>query len=299
MQSHFSRVGSTVGSKIGKMTISTTASARAHYRDQVEAQLKANQESLDNLTHTGSQVTFEIDPPETPKPNPDLKVFFFDIDNCLYKRSTRIHDLMQVSIHEYFKNELNIDDDEAWKLHHTYYREYGLAIRGLVMHHDIDALEYNRMVDDALPLQRILKPDAGLRSMLSRLKESGAVDKLWLFTNAYKTHGIRCVRLLGIADMFDGITYCDYSQKDNLVCKPDPAAFQRAKAQSGLGDYKNAYFVDDSGSNVKTGISLGIKKCVHLIEDEVDPNLGQTPAGSIVIRNIEDLPKAIPELFQR
>ena len=90
---------------------------------------------------------------------------------------------------------------------------------------------------------------------------------------------------------------CDYAQKDNLICKPDPAAFERAKVQSGLGDYANAWFVDDSGSNIETGLALGMKKCIHLIEEEVDNDLGETPDGSIIVRSIEELPQAVPELF--
>ncbi|SCW02914.1 LAFE_0F17062g1_1 [Lachancea fermentati] len=281
-----------------KMTISVTSSAQNLYRQRVQDQLRANKESLDALSHEGSQVTFDVDSSTEPVPDANLKVFFFDIDNCLYKRSTRIHDLMQVSIHDYFKNELDLDDAEARRLHYKYYREYGLAIRGLVMHHDINALEYNEMVDDALPLQDILKPDLELRAMLKKLKSCSKVDKLWLFTNAYKNHGIRCVRLLGIADLFDGITYCDYAQKDTLICKPDPKAFERAKRQSGLGDYANSWFVDDSGNNIKTGLSLGMRKCIHLVEDEVDTDLGKTPKGCAIIRKIENLPEVVPELFE-
>lgn len=279
------------------MTIATTPAAELKYRKQVESQIRANQDNLNLLTHEGSQIVFEIDPKETPVPDPNLKVFFFDIDNCLYKRSTRIHDMMQVSIHEYFMNELEMNAEDAYKLNSTYYREYGLAIRGLVMHHQIRALEYNEMVDDALPLQDILKPDNELREMLKKLKEAKKIDKLWLFTNAYKNHGIRVIRLLGIADLFDGITYCDYAQEDTLICKPDPRAFEKARIQSGLGDYQNAWFVDDSGNNIKTGLELGMRKCVHLVEHEVDFNLGATPKGSVVINDITDLPKAVPELF--
>lgn len=268
------------------------------YKEEVRKQLKINKEHLESLTHPGSQLGFEING-DVPTPDPDMKVFFFDIDNCLYQRSTRIHDLMQESIREYFKSQLSLDDDEAQRLQSTYYREYGLAIRGLVMFHGINAMEYNRMVDDALPLQNILKPDLDLREMLQRLRQSGAVDKLWLFTNAYKNHGIRCVKLLGIADLFDGITYCDYAQHDTLICKPDVRAYEKAKLESGLGDYRNSWFVDDSGNNIKKGQELGMRKCVHLVEDCVDEILGKTPAGSVVIKQITDLPKAVPELFKK
>lgn len=279
-----------------RMTISTDY--QSAYQERVRKQLQVNQEHLDSLKHPGCQVTFGVDSPETPIPDPDLKVFFFDIDNCLYKRSTRIHDLMQQSIHDYFKIQLSVDDEEAHRLRSTYYREYGLAIRGLTLFHGINAMEYNRMVDDALPLQTILKPDLALREMLLKLRQSGKVDKLWLFTNAYKNHGLRCVRLLGIADLFDGITYCDYAKRD-LICKPDVRAFDRAKMQSGLGSFENSWFVDDSGSNINKGIEIGMKKCVHLVEDEVDEILGKTPAGSLVIRDITDLPQAVPELFSK
>lgn len=280
----------------GPMTIAKDY--QAEYKDKVSRQLQLNIEHLESLTHPGSQLGFKVDA-DIPSPDPELKVFFFDIDNCLYRRSTRIHDLMQESIREYFKSQLSLNDADAQRLQSTYYKEYGLAIRGLVMFHGINAMEYNRMVDDALPLQNILKPDLELRKMLLRLKESGTVDKLWLFTNAYKNHGVRCVKLLGIADLFDGITYCDYSQQDTLICKPDERSFEKAKRESGLGDYRNSWFVDDSGNNINKGMELGMRKCIHLVEDSVDEILGKTPAGSIVIRDITDLPHAVPELFTK
>ncbi|GMG40055.1 unnamed protein product [Ambrosiozyma monospora] len=107
-----------------------------------------------------------------PAPPTDGKVFFFDIDNCLYKRSTKIHDLMQLYIHRFFKKHLQLNDEEAHELHLKYYREYGLAIEGLVRLNKINALEYNKVVDDALPLDEILMPNPNLRLMLQRLKTS-------------------------------------------------------------------------------------------------------------------------------
>ena len=125
------------------------------YQQQVARQIKINQEHLESLSHPGSKITFPIDQPSS-KLQPGEKVFFFDIDNCLYKSSTKIHDLMQVSIEQYFQNKLNLSPNEARKLNHTYYKQYGLAIRGLVMYHGVNALEYNSLVDDSLPLQNIL-----------------------------------------------------------------------------------------------------------------------------------------------
>ncbi|KKA18659.1 Uncharacterized protein T310_7379 [Rasamsonia emersonii CBS 393.64] len=110
-------------------------------------------------------------------------------------------------------------------LHRKYYREYGLAIQGLTRHHKIDPLQFNREVDDALPLDDILKPDPKLRKLLEDIDRTKV--KLWLLTNAYVTHAKRVVRLLGVDDLFEGITYCDYSQPQ-LVCMHRPGDGRRS-----------------------------------------------------------------------
>lgn len=69
-------------------------------------------------------------------------------------------------------------------------------------HHKIDPLEYNRKVDDALPLSDVIHPDPALRSLIQEIDTSKV--KLWLFTNAYVTHGERVTRMLGVDDLFSG-----------------------------------------------------------------------------------------------
>jgi len=70
----------------------------------------------------------------------------------LYPQSYKIHKIMGKLIDEYFQNHLQLTWDEAVELHNRYYKDYGLALVGLLRHHKIDALEYNSKVDDALPL---------------------------------------------------------------------------------------------------------------------------------------------------
>ncbi|KAK1520698.1 pyrimidine 5'-nucleotidase [Colletotrichum costaricense] len=167
-------------------------------------------------------------------------VFFFDIDNCLYSRSHRIHNLMAKLIEQYFETHLSLGEEEASRLTREYYKAYGLAIEGLVRHHEIDPLDFNAKVDDALPLDDILKPDADLRALLEDIDTNKV--KLWLFTNAYINHGKRVVRLLGIDDLFDGLTYCDYAQYP-FVCKPAKEMFRRAMEQAGVENPGDCYFV--------------------------------------------------------
>lgn len=226
----------------------------------------------------------------------DRYVFFFDIDNCLYPQSSRIHQLMQKYIHDYFVNHLSLDDYSAEKLHQQYYKDYGLALEGLVRFHNIKALEYNKEVDDALPLEHILRPDPALRLMLQSIDRT-KVKKLWLFTNAYKNHGNRCVKLLGIDDLFDGITYCDYGQVP-LICKPKAEMFDKVMKEAGVPFHRKdrCLYVDDSALNVEAAIKYGwTSGSVQYVDS--DQALPKTPAGTHVIRSILDLPIIFPEIF--
>jgi pyrimidine and pyridine-specific 5'-nucleotidase len=152
----------------------------------------------------------------------------------------KVHDLMTELIDLYFMKHLELSREDAFKLHQEYYKNYGLAIEGIVRHHRIDPLEYNRQVDDALPLESIIFPDPNLRKLLEDIDKSKV--KLWLFTNAYVNHGQRVVRLLKVDDLFEGITFCDYG-KTPIICKPHLQMFEKAMKEANVKDMKDCYFV--------------------------------------------------------
>ncbi|KAH8794927.1 HAD-like domain-containing protein [Hyaloscypha finlandica] len=219
-------------------------------------------------------------------------VFFFDIDNCLYPKSKRVHDHMSELIDQYFIKHLELSREDAYKLHQEYYKTYGLAIEGLVRHHKIDPLEYNRQVDDALPLESIIFPDPALRKLLQDIDKSRV--KLWLFTNAYVTHGQRVVRLLKVDDLFEGMTFCDYAQ-DTMICKPHPEMFAKAMREAKVKEMKDCYFVDDSFLNCKKAEELGWSTA-HLVE-EGEP-VPAVKACKNQIRHLEELRVLFPQLFK-
>ncbi|GEQ68150.1 hypothetical protein JCM33374_g1817 [Metschnikowia sp. JCM 33374] len=177
---------------------------------------------------------------------------------------------MQVKIHKYFKDELALSDEDAHNLHINYYRTYGLALEGLVRNHKVDALEYNRKVDDSLDLKSVLSYNPELRQMLLRIKNSGQFDMLWLVTNAYKNHALRVVSFLGLGDLFDGLTFCDYSSSP-IVCKPMKQFYFNCFRTIGIdGDsasqVSRLYFVDDSEINCKAAHELGFGRVFHYVE---------------------------------
>lgn len=157
---------------------------------------------------------------------------------------TKILHVMSDLIDEYFVTHLALSKQDAADLHQKYYREYGLAIEGLVRHHTVDPLDFNAKVDDAVSLENILKPDAQLQKLLSDIDTSKV--KLWLFTNAYVNHGKRVVKLLGVEQFFGGLTYCDYGAPDlKLVAKPHKDMFKKAMREAGVNDVKDCYFVGE------------------------------------------------------
>jgi pyrimidine and pyridine-specific 5'-nucleotidase len=220
-------------------------------------------------------------------------VFFFDIDNCLYPKSTKVHDHMARLINEFVVNHLSLTTEDAYLLHQRYYKDYGLAIEGLSRHHKIDPMVFNREVDDALPLDELLKPNPDLRQLIQRFDTSKV--KLWLFTNAHITHGHRVVKLLGIEDLFEGITYCDYNEK-RLVPKPLPAMFDKAEREAQISDHSNIYYVDDSWLNCKESYARGWINSVHLVEPQVP--MPEEKACKHVISSLDQLLDLFPELLK-
>ncbi|KAJ9605562.1 putative suppressor of disruption of TFIIS [Cladophialophora chaetospira] len=219
-------------------------------------------------------------------------IFFFDIDNCLYAKSKKVHDHMARLINKYFITHLDISTEEATFLHQKYYKDYGLAIEGLTRFHKIDPLDFNREVDDALPLDELLTPHAETREMLERFDKSKV--KMWLFTNAHITHGERVVRLLGIDDLFEGITFCDYRQTP-LIPKPLPQMFAKAEREAGVTAETPIYFVDDSHLNCEAAYARGWTNTVHLVEPEVPDPPGK--ASKYQISHLSQLLDLFPELL--
>ncbi len=143
-------------------------------------------------------------------------------------------------IDSYFEHRLGLSKEETVRVRNEYRRKYGLALEGLVDNYQIDPLEYNSMVADAIALDSLIKLDAKLCRLLQDIDQSKV--KLWLFTNAYVTHAQRVVRLLGVDKFFEGITYRDYA-KVPIICKPQAQMFKMAMRAAGVEDNADCYFV--------------------------------------------------------
>ncbi|KZZ97818.1 pyrimidine 5'-nucleotidase [Ascosphaera apis ARSEF 7405] len=199
---------------------------------------------------------------------------------------------MEKYINQFFVKHLNLSPEDSHMLHNKYYKEYGLAIRGLNAHHKISAVDFNHEVDDALPLETALKPDPELRALLEDIDKSKV--KLWLFTNAYINHAQRVIKLLEIEEIFEGCTYCDYHD-ENMVCKPEPEMFDKAEREAGAVSREKCYFIDDSALNCRAAQARGWNT-VHFVEPSATPP--DSPASKYSVKNLHELRNLFPHLFK-
>ena len=238
----------------------------------------------------------------------DGPFFFFDLDNTLYPKSSGIAELMVERIELFFVNYLKLPLAESRLLGAKFYRDYGLAIKGLIKHFSIDPLEYDRYVDGGLPLDDILTPSVKLTSLMDRLSKRGTC---WVFTNAGKSHATRVLKLLQIDTFFSGIIYCDYSES-NFPAKPDRLSFIRAMKCAEVEDPNKCFFFDDSIGNIRTAQEIGWN-VVYIDEDsttngkssideinaslEVIPTLELNEKTFPTIKYIEEVEKTINKLI--
>ncbi|GAA6015365.1 hypothetical protein JCM11491_000400 [Sporobolomyces phaffii] len=239
-----------------------------------------------------------------PGPADGRKTVLFDIDNCLYSKDAGIAELMKEKIRAYFKR-LGLGEDEAAELHHRYYTEYGLAIRGLVRHHKVDPLDYDKHCDAALPLETVLKPDPELQRLLRDVDRTKV--RVWALTNAYVNHAVRVLSLLGLTEYFEGVVSCDYGAGE-FSCKPEREFFDQAllAITSPPPAPESLHFVDDSALNIKGANSLGWGNCV-LFDEAKDEAAklggldqiatGRDGARVSVVHDMQDLRKVWADIF--
>ena len=189
---------------------------------------------------------------------------------------------------EFIVNSLQMVPEQAAVLHQQYLRDFGSTIEGLIHHHQVDPLSFNKQVDDALPLEDLLEEDVGLQHTLARFDSKKV--KLWLLTNAHITHARRVIRILGIEQYFEGITFCDYASS-KLILKPDEKMYAVAELDAGVGDVRQCFFVDNSVQNCIAAQKRGWT-AVHLSE---------FPRGNLAdekvryeVRNLHELSDLFP-----
>ena len=212
-----------------------------------------------------------------------IEPLFFDLDGTLYPNDNGLWEIIGSRMNQFMVERIGIPEDSVSNLRSEYFLKYGTTLRGLQIHHQVNADEYLKFVHD-LPLEDYLQPQPALRELLQRLPPNR-----WIFTNADKDHAYRVISTLGLLDCFEGII--DIRTID-FICKPNPEAYQKAIAIAGSPNEKKCIMIDDSTRNLITAKEKGLTTVLVGESGELNSSI------DYVISNLSALQQKIPELWE-
>jgi len=207
---------------------------------------------------------------------------FCDLDDTLYPSGNGLWEAIGQRMNRFMVEKVRLPADQVPSIRRHYYQTYGTTMRGLQIHHAVDADEYLAFVHD-LDLEQFLDPDLSLRDMLSSLPQ-----KIWIFTNADAAHARRVIAVLGLENCFEGIIDVRSIQ---FACKPEKLAYERALTLAGNPVPSQCILVDDSSANLVPAFDMGVSTVW------INQNGSSHPAAVHTLSKLIDLGKVMPELW--
>jgi len=189
-----------------------------------------------------------------------IQTILFDLDDTLYPRSAGVLGQVRELILRYMRTRLSLAPDEAEALRRHYLQAYGTTMRGLQIHHQIDADEFLEYVHD-IPLDNYLQPNPALDRALASLPQRKVV-----FTNASREHAERVLDTLGVRRHFDQIV--DVRDVD-FESKPQANAYRRICRLLDLRP-EECILVEDNVRNLRPAKELGMTTVLVGEEGEAD-----------------------------
>ncbi len=206
---------------------------------------------------------------------------FFDLDDTIYPSTSGLWPAIRERMGRYMWERLNLPKEDVPGLRKFYFETYGTTLRGLQIHHGVDANDYLAYVHD-LPLKAYIHRDPPVKEMIKSLPQ-----RKWIFTNADDMHARRVLAELDLADCFSGIIDVRAIQ---FACKPEVVAYQRAMALAGEPVPSNCVLLDDSPRNLGPARQLGFFTIL------VGTNTTDASA-CLSLASLIELPSAMPELW--
>jgi len=189
-------------------------------------------------------------PDSRPDPRPDLRhvdTWLFDLDNTLYPVESGFMREAEGRMTGYVAKVTGLPWDEARALQKQYLADHGLTLRGLMIHHGVDPVEFHALFHD-LSLEA-LAHDPDLIGALARLP-----GRRLVFTNADEVHARRVMDRLRLSDLFDEVFHI---ASFDFTPKPAPEPFRRIAAEHGVDPRATAFF-EDSVRNLEPAADIGM-----------------------------------------
>jgi len=205
-----------------------------------------------------------------------LKYILFDLDNTLYPKSLGIFDLVIERIRNYMEVRMGFDRELSRALRQEYLRKYGSTMRGLIIHHNLNAGDFLEYVHD-VGVEKRLSPNPDLEGLLKSITlEKG------IFTSGHKPHAQRVLRCLGVERHFPQIFDIIFTR---FIPKPNPEPYRQILDHLCLCG-PECMMIEDLPANLKPAKELGMTTVL----------VGESPGGmdgcvDYEIREIQELRK--------
>jgi len=201
-----------------------------------------------------------------------IPVILFDLDNTLYTEESGIFELIDQRMSEWLITRLNVPESEVREFRRKYFMQYGTTLRGLMLHHQVDPMDFLNFVHD-VPVREFLSVDLELRRVLEQIQSRKIV-----FTNSDEAHSNRILDALGIRDLFEKIF--DIAAM-GFIPKPNAEAYETVLKYAKAAP-EECLLIDDMERNLKPARALGMQTILIGTGEVADDQ-------QHVIANIKDL----------
>jgi putative hydrolase of the HAD superfamily/pyrimidine and pyridine-specific 5'-nucleotidase len=223
-----------------------------------------------------------------------IECVFFDCDDCLYKNDWATMRLLTAKISQYTESKLGLSGEEVYGL----FKKHGTTLCGLVKEGHLGEDQVDEFLEDVHDVPLDFGEDLKLRSMLAAIPY-----KRWVFTASTPSHAARCLKRLGIEDMFCGVVSASSRRmidEVGYVSKHDPRCFAKAMEIAGVPKEKAAgcVFFDDSVSNLRTAKSMGWRTVLVGLHARDTGSRIVCEFADHAVDTIHEIPVVLPELFR-
>jgi len=177
----------------------------------------------------------------------DLAVI--DLDNTLYAADSGVFARMDARMAAFVSRALGIGEAEANALRRDYWKRYGTTLKGLMLHHGMEAEPFLHYVHD-IDAHEMLNPDDELDKALARLPGRKVIH-----TNGIREHAERVLEALEVAHHFDTIYDIRFNNYQPKPC----AATLSVLIESEEMAANRTLVIDDMEDNLAAAQSIGAR----------------------------------------
>jgi putative hydrolase of the HAD superfamily len=171
----------------------------------------------------------------------------FDLDNTIYSEDKKILDAINDNINIFMEKCVGIDPMDVDRLRRQYREKYGITLKGLMIHYNIDPQEYLEFVHN-INYDILVHKDELLLEIFKKIR-----GNKYIFTNGSKNHAVNTLKRLGIMDLFERI----FSIEDTAFTpKPSIDSFFIFTNNVGIDPEKSVFF-DDTVENLISAKKIG------------------------------------------